>query len=148
MSSPAPDVPPSASAGAASVAEGLQRRSHARVVSTAEATPMVRLRHPMIPDMRLHLAVLDLSLGGCALAMPDDLPLIDPGVLINDVLLQLDLDTTVRVSLRLMHITSIDFESNELRLGCAFMQLQPAGADKLQQHIDQRQRSPRTSLAC
>ena len=59
-----------------------QRRSGYRV------RPLPRRRWracaiPMLPDMRLALRVLDLSIGGCALLLPDDVPPLPVGAQIN-----------------------------------------------------------------
>ena len=95
-----------------------QRRSGFRVQPMLRSSPVARVRHPMIPDMQLCLRVLDISIGGCALFLPDDVPPLDPGVLLNGVVLELDADTRVTTGLRLQHVTSINPDSRGVRLGC------------------------------
>ena len=51
-----------------------QRRSSFRVRTLGRGTPTALLRHPSIPDMQLGLRVLDVSIGGCALLLPGDVP--------------------------------------------------------------------------
>lgn len=83
-----------------------QRRETFRVCPPVSA-PVAYLRHPAIPDMSLALRVLDLSLGGCALRLPDDVPALEPGTQIGGVTIELDLHTRLRVALTLQHVTHL-----------------------------------------
>jgi len=120
-----------------------QRRSGFRVSPMLRTTPLARLRHPMIPDMQLALRVLDVSIGGCALFLPDDVPPLDPGVLMNGAQIDLDADTRVMCSLRLQHVTSINPESRGVRLGCEMVNAGSDGLRALQRYIDQTQKRRR-----
>jgi c-di-GMP-binding flagellar brake protein YcgR len=120
-----------------------QRRNGFRVPPLARSTPVARLRHPMIPDMQLSLRVLDVSIGGCALFLPDDVPPLDPGVLMNGAQIDLDADTRVKCSLRLQHVTSINPESRGVRLGCEMVNAGSDGLRALQLYIDQTQKRRR-----
>ncbi|WP_372527674.1 flagellar brake protein [Piscinibacter sp.] len=120
-----------------------QRRSGYRVRPLMRSTPVARLRHPMIPDMQLALRVLDVSIGGCALFIPDDVPPLDPGVLMNGVEIDLDADTRLHCALRLQHITSINPESRGARLGCEMLNAGSDGLRALQRYIDQTQKRRR-----
>jgi flagellar brake protein len=120
-----------------------QRRSGFRVQPLVRTAPVARLRHPMIPDMQLGLRVLDVSIGGCALHLPHDVPPLDPGVLMNGVTLELDADTQVRTGLRLQHVTSINPEASGVRLGCEMVAPQSDGLRALQRYIDQTQKRRR-----
>jgi len=51
-----------------------QRRSAYRVRPPQRQAPVARLRHPSIPEMALALRILDVSVGGCALWLPADVP--------------------------------------------------------------------------
>jgi len=117
-----------------------QRRNGFRVRPLVRSVPVVRLRHPMIPDMQLSLRVLDVSIGGCALFLPDDVPPLDPGVLMNGVQLELDADTRLLCSLRLQHVTSINPDSHGVRLGCEMLNAGSEGLRGLQRYIDQTQK--------
>jgi flagellar brake protein len=114
-----------------------QRRNSFRVRPLARSSPMARLAHPMIPDMQLALRVLDVSIGGCALHLPDDVPPLEPGVRINGVQLELDAGTRLRTALVIHHIAAINPESHGVRLGCELVGLSGEAARVLQLFIDQ-----------
>ena len=120
-----------------------QRRSSFRVRTLERSAPQAHLRHPNMPDMPLALRVLDLSIGGCALLLPDDVPAVPLGVTLRGVTLALDTDTRLPVTLRLQHASSINPHSQGLRLGCEFLQLDPPAERILQRHIDQTQKRRR-----
>lgn len=100
-----------------------QRRASYRVRPVLRETPVARLRHPMIPDMHLALRVLDVSVTGCALLLPEDVPALAPGVQINRVEIELDHNTCFECSLRLHHVTAIQPDSRGVRLGCEMLRL-------------------------
>lgn len=120
-----------------------QRRNGFRVRPLLRATPMARVRHPMIPDMSLQLRVLDVSIGGCALFLPDDVPPLQPGITINNVQIDLDVDTRITTSLRLQHVTSIQPDSRGVRLGCEMVNPSSDVLRGLQRYIDQTQKRQR-----
>ena len=120
-----------------------QRRNGFRVQPMLRSSPVARLRHPMIPDMQLALRVLDVSIGGCALFLPNDVPPLDPGVLMNGVVMDLDADTRVHTGLRLQHVTSLNPESGGVRLGCEMVSPGHDGLRSLQLYIDQTQKRRR-----
>ena len=120
-----------------------QRRGAYRVRPVLRRSPVARLRHPGLPDMLLSLRVLDVSLGGCALFLPHDVPAIEPGVTVNGVELELDSDTRFSTTLRLHHLSSVNQEATGLRIGCEMLRL-PADAERqLQRYIDQTQKRRR-----
>jgi len=108
-----------------------QRRGGFRVRPVLNAAPTARMRHPMIPDMQLELRVLDVSIGGCALFLPDDVPSLPPGVLINGVVLEMDADTRVTLSLRVQHVTALNPDSQGVRLGCEMVEVGSEGVRSL-----------------
>jgi c-di-GMP-binding flagellar brake protein YcgR len=120
-----------------------QRRSAFRVQPLLRTAPVARLHHPMIPDMQLALRVLDVSIGGCALFLPNDVPPVDPGVLLNGVVIDLDAHTRVHTGLQLQHVTSINPESGGVRLGCEMVAPGHDGLRALQRYIDQTQKRRR-----
>lgn len=120
-----------------------QRRTAFRVKPLLRATPMASFRHPMLPDMSISLRVLDLSIGGCALFLPDDVPPLQPGVLLNGVQLDLDVDTRISTALRLQHVTSINPEAKGVRLGCELASPSSDVTRTLQRYIDQTQKRQR-----
>lgn len=121
----------------------LQRRESFRVRPLLRDAPLARLNHPMIPDMALALRILDLSVGGCALLLPQDVPMLEPGVLVSRVQLELDATTRFACGLRLHHVTSIHAESSGVRLGCEIVRLGQDAERTLQRYIDQTQRRRR-----
>ena len=120
-----------------------QRRNAYRVRTLERGAPTASFRHPAIPDMQLELRVLDLSAGGCALFMPADLPMVQPGVSVNGVQFELDVDTSLRAGLRVHHVTSIQPQARGVRLGCEVLGLSPEGQRLLQRYIDNTQKRRR-----
>jgi c-di-GMP-binding flagellar brake protein YcgR len=120
-----------------------QRRNAFRVRTLERSAPTARFRHPSIPEMVLELRVLDVSVGGCALFMPSDLPMFEPGVQINDCSIELDAGTMLRGCLVVHHVTSIQPESRGVRLGCELLHLDPDATRALQRYIDQTQKRRR-----
>lgn len=132
-----------------------QRREAYRVCPPVSA-PVAYLRHPSIPEMSLALRVLDLSLGGCALRLPDDVPAIEPGTRIGGVTIELDLNTRLRVALTLQHVTHLGHGADAAgsaagdaapasraphgasgaRLGCEWQLQRPEDERVLQRWID------------
>lgn len=120
-----------------------QRRGSYRVRPVLRSSPVARLRHPELAEMNLALRVLDVSLGGCALFLPADVPPLNPGITLNGVELDLDADTRFTTTLRLQHMSSINADAKGLRIGCEMLRL-PADAERqLQRYIDQTQKRRR-----
>ncbi len=120
-----------------------QRRETFRVRPVLRTSPVAKLRHPMIPDMLLSLRILDVSIGGCALFLPDDVPPLNPGVTLNGVVLELDPNTTLQTSLRLQHVSSINADARGVRLGCEMIDPPRDSLRHLQNYIDQTQKKRR-----
>lgn len=120
-----------------------QRRQAYRVSILERGAPFLQLRHPAIPDMKLALRVLDLSMGGCALLMTGEYPAIEPGARLAGVRLELDADTVIPADLQVHHLTSIHPESGQVRLGCELLNLAPDAQRQLQRYIDQTQKRRR-----
>jgi c-di-GMP-binding flagellar brake protein YcgR len=120
-----------------------QRRASYRVRTLERSSPTAHLRHPSLPDMALALRVLDVSMGGCALFVPDDVPPIAPGVELRGVRFELDVDTRFAASLMLHHVTSVQPGSRGVRLGCELVHMEGMAARALQRYIDQTQKRRR-----
>ena len=118
----------------------LQRRNAYRVRPLMRSTPVARLRHTDIAEMQLALRVLDVSIGGCALFLPDDVPPMQPGGVMNQVELDLDADTRFHVNLRLQHVTSLNSDARGVRLGCEFARADSTALRALQRFIDTTQK--------
>jgi flagellar brake protein len=117
-----------------------QRRGAYRVRPLLRETPVARLRHTAIADLHLALRVLDVSIGGCALFLPDDVPAMQPGCLMNQVQIELDADTRFAVNLRLQHVTSLGAEARGVRLGCELAGADSTALRALQRYIDRTQK--------
>ncbi len=117
-----------------------QRRDSYRVRPLLRSTPLVRLRHPDLPQTELALRVLDVSIGGCALFVPADVPALQPGLRLAGVRVELDVDTRLDVDLRLQHVTSFSLGGAGTRLGCEFVDASGEALRTLQCFIDQTQK--------
>jgi c-di-GMP-binding flagellar brake protein YcgR len=121
-----------------------QRRESFRVRTPAGAAPTATLRHPAMPDMMLALRVLDVSVGGCALALPPNVPPLAAGIQIAGVRIELDADTRFEAALTLQHVSGgMGSTQAGQRLGCAFGKLDGAAQRALQRYIDQTQKRRR-----
>lgn len=121
----------------------IQRRESYRVTPPVTA-PVAYLRHPAIPDMSLALRVLDVSLGGCALRLPDDVPPLSPGTRIAGVTIELDVNTRLRVDLTLQHFTHLTAGGDEdratsARIGCEWRLARVEDERTLQRWVGQAQ---------
>lgn len=119
-----------------------QRRGAYRVRTLDSHSPTARLRHPAIPDMRLALRVIDVSMGGCALYLPDDVPPLEPGTTLQGVQIDLDVDTRFTATLQVHHISSLNGGAG-LRAGCEWVDMGADAARSLQRCIDQTQKRRR-----
>jgi flagellar brake protein len=120
-----------------------QRRNAYRVRTSLRNSPVARVRHTDIADMQLALRVVDLSIGGCALFLPDDVPAMTVGVVMTQVELEIDADTRLHVNVRLQHVTRLGAEARGVRLGCEFVRPDAAAERALQRYIDQAQKRAR-----
>jgi c-di-GMP-binding flagellar brake protein YcgR len=119
-----------------------QRREAYRVRTLDSGSPAARLRHPSIPEMTLALRVLDVSIGGCALMLPADVPPLQPGTRIEGVRVDLDADTRFESALIIHHISALG-PSEHQRLGCEWQRIAPAALRALQRYIDHIQKRRR-----
>lgn len=140
-----------------------QRRQAYRVDAIERSAPQALLRHPSIPEMQLALRVLDVSAGGCALWLPQDVPPLQAGTELGEVRIVLDATTRFAASLTLQHVTNLgvcedsgtggDLDGDTgagtaphgrgVRLGCAWRPLGGAAERNLQRWIDQAQKRQR-----
>ena len=118
-----------------------QRRDSFRVRTPASAAPTARLRHPALPEMQLALRVLDVSVGGCSLALPADAPPMAAGITLAEVQIELDADTRFEAALSVQHVSGgMGSLAAGQRLGCAFGKLDGNAQRNLQRYIDQTQK--------
>jgi flagellar brake protein len=120
-----------------------QRRSSVRAPTPPSGSPVAHLIHPSLPDMQLDLRVLDVSIGGCALLLPDNMPPLQPGVRMRNTMIELDPGTRFEATLQLQHVTSLSSGSAGVRLGCEMQQLSSESQRTLQRYIEQTQKRRR-----
>jgi len=120
-----------------------QRRASFRVRTFERRAPQARLRHPSMPEMRLALRIVDISVGGCALVLPDDVPALQPGSRLSGVRIELDGDCAFDATLRLQHVSAMHGGGHGIRLGCEFIELDGQAQRTLQRYIDHTQQRRR-----
>ena len=98
-----------------------QRRDTFRVQPMGQKVPMLHFRHPEQSGLELHLRVLDLSLGGLGLFLPDGVPPLPTGIKISPCRLDLDDQTRLTVDLMIHHVTSIHPQTRGSKLGCELL---------------------------
>lgn len=126
-----------------SVLYRFQRRASYRVRLPEQRAPKALLRHPSMPDMRIALRIVDLSAGGCALRLPDDIPALQPGTRLAGVLIELDGESAFEATLCLQHVSALPGDGSGQRLGCEFVDLDGAARRALQRYIDRTQQRRR-----
>ena len=119
-----------------------QRRHAYRVRPLDRLAPTARLRHPAIPDMQLALRVIDVSIGGCALLLPADVPSLEPGLTLHGVVLELDADTRFAATVQIQHLSALQGD-DRMRVGCEWRTLEVDAQRVLQRYIDQTQKRRR-----
>lgn len=124
-----------------------QRRNSFRVRPLGGTQPTARFQHPQRPQARLELRVLDVSVGGVALFLPDPLPgglpAVAAGSRLDRVRLDLGEDTQLECGLRVHHVTGMNPESRGVRLGCEIEGIDGRAQLVLQRFIDLTQRRRR-----
>lgn len=120
-----------------------QRRGNFRVRPLTHAQPVARLVHPGLPGIVLTLRVMDVSQGGAAIFLPDDVPALGHGQVLGDVHLELDAHTRLKLALRIIHVTELTEAGRGLRLGCEMIGLTGEASRALQRYIDQTQKRRR-----
>lgn len=123
-----------------------QRRSAYRVRAPERQAPAATLYHPAMPEMQLRLRVLDLSIGGCALWLPSDVPPLQAGTRLAEVQIHLDEQTRFAAAMTLQHVSAMGhFSGGEpgVRLGCEWLALSGGAQRLLQRWIDRAQQRRR-----
>ncbi len=120
-----------------------QRREAYRVRTPERQAPKAYFRHPSMPDMPLALRVLDVSIGGCALWLPHDVPTLQVGTRLSEVLVELDELTRFNAALTLQHVMVLQTGDRGVRLGCAWRPSGMQAERSLQRWIEQAQKRRR-----
>ena len=125
-----------------------QRRDAYRVRPLWCDMPMATVTLPGAKYADLQLRVVDVSLGGCALLLPQALPAIQETGLLLGVSIALDGDTAFCVDLRVRNLTPIDGNNAGTRLGCEFVNPQGDVQRLLQRYLfDTERRRCASTLA-
>ena len=117
-----------------------QRRNAFRVRPLMRTSPVARFSHPDLPDSEFALRVIDISIGGCGVFLPEDVPGLRAGAMLNGVRVELDADTKLEVNMQLQHVTSINAEARGVRLGFEFKRVGGDSLRALQRFIDLTQK--------
>ena len=117
-----------------------QRRNAFRIRPLMRTSPVARFRHPDMPETEFSLRIIDISMGGTGLFLPNDVPLMNAGTVINEVSMEFDADTRLEVSMRLKHVTPIKAEAGGVRLGFEFVRIGGEAVRTLQRFIDVTQK--------
>lgn len=121
-----------------------QRRSSYRVRPIGRGQAHASLRHDDLPGRQLDLRIIDLSYTGVALMLAEPLELFQRGLVLSNVMLELDAGTQINVGLRVSHVSRTEaIGSCYLRVGCELVGLDLAAQRDLQRYIDQTQRRSR-----
>ena len=117
-----------------------QRRNAFRVRPLMRASPTARFRHPDSPETECALRVIDISIGGCGVFLPEELPSMSAGAMLGAVRIELDDDTRLEVTMRLQHVTAINADARGVRLGFEFKRVGGDSLRALQRFIDLTQK--------
>ena len=98
------------------------------------------MAHPDLPEKDLALRVIDISIGGCAVFLPEEVPPMRAGAMLSNVQLELDADTRLELTMRLQHVTAINAEARGVRLGFEFKRVGGDALRILQRYIDLTQK--------
>ncbi len=123
-----------------------QRRNAFRVRTSGRHEPVARFRHPGLPEMSLSLRMLDVSIGGCALWLPHDVPPLQAGTRMGEVQVELDADNRFAAPATLQHVSGAGARepgASGARLGCEWAPLPGAAERVLQRWIDRAQQRRR-----
>jgi flagellar brake protein len=119
-----------------------QRRQSFRVQPAGSAYPRVVL--PGTEQSGRALRVLDISIGGLALALPADFTPLPVDQVAPALVLELDRITALRVNLLPHHVSAIAGDASGMQqLGCSFVDLDAAAGRSLQVYVDQTQKRRR-----
>lgn len=121
-----------------------QRRGSYRVRPVGSTLPHVTLTHPGLPRRQIDLRVIDISHGGLALMLGEDLDLFKSGEVLPNVNVVLDAATQLRASLRVAHVSVVGgVPMRGRRIGCELFRLSTHDQRELQRYIDLTQKRRR-----
>ncbi len=119
-----------------------QRRQSFRVRTHEGA--VAHVLHPEPPHLPLALRIIDVSAGGCALALPEGTPAVQAGADLRDARIELDAQTRLETTLHVEHVSGgFSAGARGVRLGCSFGRIDGPSQRALQRYIDLTQRRSR-----
>lgn len=128
-----------------------QRRDAYRVRPLPRSAPVAHMRRASKPDEPIELRVLDLSISGCSLLIPQGMSAMEPGTVLEGVHIDLDGSSTMRCNLLLHHVSDIGESQGEaqgsLRIGCEMLDVGQDSLRALQRFIDYAQQRRRHSFS-
>lgn len=130
-------------AGVPQVLYRFQRRQAFRVRPLINSSPTARFMHPQVERATTSLRVLDVSVGGCALFLPNGTPALAQGTRVKRVEFSLDSDTRFTSDLDILHVTDLNPEGQGARLGCMYANTSTELERTLQRFIDNTQKRRR-----
>ncbi|HEY1392000.1 MAG TPA: flagellar regulator YcgR PilZN domain-containing protein [Methylibium sp.] len=116
-----------------------QRRGCYRVRPLARSMAVAAVPTSQAAGGRMQLRVIDVSLTGVGLFLPDSAPRPRPGDILEQVSLQLDAETQLNVNLEVRHVTVAHPDHRGARMGCEMLDLSRDAARELQRYIDRTQ---------
>ncbi len=122
-----------------------QRRENFRVRPPVRNAPAARITHPGLPAL---LRIIDVSVGGCALFLPEDVPPVEAGTVVHGVVLDLEVNVRVQTDLRVQHVSSLNIgqRRHEDRLPVREPEQQLAAQLAALHRADAKTRAPRDRL--
>lgn len=114
-----------------------QRRHDMRVRPVGRSQPHARLVHPELPRRQIDLRVVDISGGGIALLLNEDLDLFRRDQVLSGVMVELDPGMRFVVSLRVAHVSVTGSPAaRSRRIGCEMLDVSGAVLQDLQRYLD------------
>ncbi|MFZ2649246.1 MAG: flagellar regulator YcgR PilZN domain-containing protein [Burkholderiaceae bacterium] len=121
-----------------------QRRENFRVRPPLRNAPVARIAHAGLPAL---LRILDVSVGGCALFLPNDAPPIAAATVLRGAVLDLEVNVRVQTDLRVQHVSTLSAGATGMKLGCQFVNPNISALRNLQHYIAQTQKRARLAGA-
>ncbi len=118
----------------------LPRRQAVRVRRDDLNGPKARFAHPLAPEVMTTLRLLDVSSTGCALLSPVEGPLLNLGLLLKQVEIELDDSTILFSDLLVHHITAHSRRDRNARVGCTWQGMPPSAEVRLLEWIERGRR--------
>ncbi len=117
-----------------------QRRNAYRVRPLMRTAPVAHLFHDAFSPDEVKLRLIDVSISGCALFLPESFQPPQLGLSVDRAAMDFDTDTRFHVNLRLAHVSSLTSGAGGMRLGFEFVRASGDALRALQRFIDRTQK--------